>query len=41
MSEPRARHFHVGDMIEFCQKALEYSDGLDQIGFASSDPDVA
>ncbi len=36
MSESRAWHFYVGDMINFAQKALEYSDGLDQIGFVAS-----
>lgn len=36
MSEPRAWHFYVGDMINFGQKALEYSDGLDQTGFVAS-----
>ena len=36
MSESRAWHYYVGDMINFAQKALEYSDGLVQTRFVSS-----
>ena len=36
MSEPRAWHFYIDDMINFAQKALEYSNGLDQAGFVAS-----
>ena len=31
--EERTWRFYVGDMIEFCEKALSYTNGLDQAAF--------
>ena len=31
--ESRAWHFYVGDMIEFCDKVLSYTEGMDQDAF--------
>ena len=36
MSEPRAWYFYIDGMINFAQKALEYSNGLGQAGFFAS-----
>ena len=33
--EERAWRFYVGDMIEFCEKALSYTNGLDQAAFVA------
>jgi len=39
MSDARQRawHFYVDDMIDFAGKVLDYTDGLDQVGFVASE----
>ena len=38
MSEPFVREwrFYIGDMIEFAEKVLAYTDGMDQYTFVAS-----
>ena len=33
---PREWHFYVNDMIEFGEKVLFYTEGMDQAGFIAS-----
>ena len=36
-SPPREWHFYIQDMIEFCEKILSYTDGLERSGFLVND----